>query len=397
LFVQEAWLEFGLEVAAGIIVLLLMHKFTKWLDNPLLLTVLFLAVLGFAYWANDKKVAIRDRAAQDARDRTAQDAGDKAAQAEVSGLTWTDPATGLMWTKKDNGNDVNWQQATDYCRNLQLAGHSGWRLATFDELHGIYDPNINVPGQCCGRESSPVTWHVKGNLQLSGWDWSSSQINASGWASFLYFSGNGKEYSFELAKNDGRALCVRHSGKVVEPASPQISRPTALPKPPVRDQVPAKKIRSEVHLVGGIYRFSGANVTSPGIKAEFVVHLYKQDEWFDTGIPIASQLFLMLYPTENTRWVQVMIGNTGVDPPADPKVSLYLRSSASEDAPRTPGLQHVIIPEISIFRPLRVRVSPLDDAPEEVNFYIRVIIRGKGGLSEVQQREEQAIMKQEGR
>jgi serine/threonine-protein kinase len=29
-------------------------------------------------------------------------------------VAWTDPATGLMWTKKDNGKDMNWQQATDY-------------------------------------------------------------------------------------------------------------------------------------------------------------------------------------------------------------------------------------------------------------------------------------------
>jgi serine/threonine protein kinase len=49
-------------------------------------------------------------------------------QDELAGLVWTDHATGLMWAKKDNGSDVNWQQATDYCRNLQLAGHSDWRL-----------------------------------------------------------------------------------------------------------------------------------------------------------------------------------------------------------------------------------------------------------------------------
>ena len=36
--------------------------------------------------------------------------------------TWTDPDTGLMWTKKDNGSDVDWNQASDYCSKLQLAG-----------------------------------------------------------------------------------------------------------------------------------------------------------------------------------------------------------------------------------------------------------------------------------
>lgn len=30
-----------------------------------------------------------------------------------------------MWTKKDNGSDVNWNQANAYCSNLLLADYSG--------------------------------------------------------------------------------------------------------------------------------------------------------------------------------------------------------------------------------------------------------------------------------
>jgi serine/threonine protein kinase len=128
---------------------------------------------------------------------------------EAADVVWTDPATGLMWTKKDNGSNVNWQQAMDYCRNLKLAGHSGWRLPSIDELQGIHDANANVPDTL---DKAPE--HVKGNLQLSGWHWSSSQGNASGeaWGFFfvstvpvrlsLPFGGSGAD----------RALCVRHSG-----------------------------------------------------------------------------------------------------------------------------------------------------------------------------------------
>jgi len=117
------------------------------------------------------------------------------AQAET--LTWTDPATGLIWAKKDNGSNVTWQQATDYCRNLQLAAHSGWRLPNIDELAGIYDRNINVHD-----------YHVKGNLQLSGWHWSSSPGNASGEAYYFFFS-DGERGSDRFNKNyDKRALCV---------------------------------------------------------------------------------------------------------------------------------------------------------------------------------------------
>lgn len=50
-------------------------------------------------------------------------------QSEPVAGTWAAPATGLMWAKRDNGSDVNWQQAADYCRNLQLAEHRDWGVA----------------------------------------------------------------------------------------------------------------------------------------------------------------------------------------------------------------------------------------------------------------------------
>jgi flagellar biosynthesis GTPase FlhF len=131
-------------------------------------------------------------------------------QSPAASGTWTDPATGLMWMKQDNGSNVTWQQAMDYCQRLQLAGHSDWRLTTIDELQGIYDASVNIPGHCCGSWS--VTWHVKGNLQLSGWDWSSSQGDASLGAWVFNFD-NGVRGSQRLWGNYyGRALCVRRSG-----------------------------------------------------------------------------------------------------------------------------------------------------------------------------------------
>jgi tetratricopeptide (TPR) repeat protein len=122
----------------------------------------------------------------------------------LESVSFRDAATGLMWTKKDNGSNVNWQQATDYCRNLQLAGHGDWRLPTIDELQGIYDRNSDVG-----------VYRVKGDLQLSGWrEWSSSPGNvASHVLNFSFGLGDrGKQYSKHSDNdNGGRALCVRRS------------------------------------------------------------------------------------------------------------------------------------------------------------------------------------------
>jgi len=130
-----------------------------------------------------------------------------AEQAEEAAKLWTDPATGLIWAKKDNGRDVAWQQAMDYCRNLQLSGHSDWRLPAINELQGIYDQNISTPNQCC--DGTQLPWQVKGNLQLSGWHWSSSQGNGSGEAWTFYFHDGGRDSAHLGFSHRVRALCVR--------------------------------------------------------------------------------------------------------------------------------------------------------------------------------------------
>src|SRR5271157_742440 len=69
--------------------------------------------------------------------------------------TWTDPATGLMWTHQDNGADINWDQARSYCANLRLGVYSGWRMATIEELKAIDDPSLGE------------FRHIKGGIHLS--------------------------------------------------------------------------------------------------------------------------------------------------------------------------------------------------------------------------------------
>jgi Protein of unknown function (DUF1566) len=115
---------------------------------------------------------------------------------------------------------VNWKNAVKYCRDLRLAGYSDWRLATLEELKGIYDENANAPGLIGpSGKGTAATWHVKGNLFLTDNQWSSPQRlddqgHPSGWASRFDFNEgrvfDGDEISFYTNK---RALCVRGPGK----------------------------------------------------------------------------------------------------------------------------------------------------------------------------------------
>lgn len=137
--------------------------------------------------------------------------------AQSVGGSWVDPSTGLMWTAKDNGQDVSWKSAMKYCRNRRLAGYSDWRLASLEELKGIYDKNARAPGLAGPHGDDPFMWHVKGDLFLTGNQWSSTRVSDG----HGHITGYAYRYDFNAGKAfDGdelyfshfeRALCVRGS------------------------------------------------------------------------------------------------------------------------------------------------------------------------------------------
>jgi Protein of unknown function (DUF1566) len=128
---------------------------------------------------------------------------------------WVDPATALMWAGKDNfGRDVNWRQAATYCVELRLAGYADWRLPTIGELEGIYDKSVNAQGLGGQRNETATTWHVKGEIFLTGHHWSATNsIGVTGrptkWAYYFDFK-NGARLTEEIRFHTfKRALCVR--------------------------------------------------------------------------------------------------------------------------------------------------------------------------------------------
>ena len=133
---------------------------------------------------------------------------------------WTDASTGLMWAGRDNGKDVSWKGAVKYCRDLRLAGYSNWRLATLAELGAIFDGKADAPG-LAGLDKGPSTWHVKGNLFLTGDEWSSERRyddrgHPSGYEWHFDFNegrSDNQPSGFPYPHSLMRALCVRGSDK----------------------------------------------------------------------------------------------------------------------------------------------------------------------------------------
>lgn len=76
-----------------------------------------------------------------------------------------DTATGLEWTRHDDGVGLDWFKAEAYCRSLSTDGGRGWRLPTIEELAGLHDARLRTPcgDTTCGIDpvftlTSPYVW-----------------------------------------------------------------------------------------------------------------------------------------------------------------------------------------------------------------------------------------------
>jgi hypothetical protein len=138
---------------------------------------------------------------------------------------WTDPETKLVWAKRDSGdnNDVTWQQAVDYCKNLRLAGSSDWRLPTREETNAMYDPLQPHRMDCCNNDKGynvetqhsesglHLNVYIKGELQITGWEWTSTRLGDDASQSYVYrnFAHPGPLSMRANTVRFMRALCVR--------------------------------------------------------------------------------------------------------------------------------------------------------------------------------------------
>jgi uncharacterized caspase-like protein len=122
-------------------------------------------------------------------------------------VTVLDTKTKLMWAAKDNGSNINWENAKSYCDNYRGGYYSDWRMPTQDELAGLYDA-----GKTQRNEAAPLyPVHLTELIDLTSCcPWASETRGNE--AAHFGFSNGDRYWSRQSSIYNNRALPVR-SGK----------------------------------------------------------------------------------------------------------------------------------------------------------------------------------------
>ena len=115
--------------------------------------------------------------------------------------TILDTKTNLMWAAKDNGTNIKWSDAKNYCENYRGGGYTDWRTPTEDELASLNDANQSRPNQRYPKKDI----HVATKLI----DITSERIWSNVGGKLFNFDNGRRESNFEFMAMTFRALPVR--------------------------------------------------------------------------------------------------------------------------------------------------------------------------------------------
>lgn len=135
----------------------------------------------------------------------------------------SDSSTNFMWSPRTS-NYMTWQEAKDYCENLEESGYSDWHLPTISELRTlIQDCEGTVTGGTCQASDNCLSFDCRdascggcektatskySKLGDSGDFWSSSELSDEDGAWYVCFCHADVNADSKDTKN--RLRCVRH-------------------------------------------------------------------------------------------------------------------------------------------------------------------------------------------
>jgi hypothetical protein len=125
--------------------------------------------------------------------------------------TVLDTKTRLMWASKDNGSNINWENAKSYCENYRGGGHADWRMPTHDELAGLYDAAESRPAACVASYSIQIATKLIDITCFASWA-SETQTGNDKQAALFFFNKGNWAWMYKSSNGGTRALPVR-SGK----------------------------------------------------------------------------------------------------------------------------------------------------------------------------------------
>jgi Protein of unknown function (DUF1566) len=114
-------------------------------------------------------------------------------------VVYKDIETGLMWQIEDNGDDLSWAAAKDYCEQLTSGGFTDWRVPTQDELATLY--------RLEAAETSE--YYILQKIKISACCQWASDIKGSKVASFDFEYGN-KDWRHPMSTVETRVVAVRN-------------------------------------------------------------------------------------------------------------------------------------------------------------------------------------------
>jgi hypothetical protein len=173
--------------------------------------------------------------------------------------TVLDTQTNLMWAAKDNGSDINWADAKDYCENYRGGGYTDWRMPTQDDLAGLYDKSKPRSVTSCPANLRGAIIHVVTELIditcIGSW-----ASGTSGSKAVRFNFVDGKSQWVPPSYSNFRALPVRYS-KTEKPVA--MNEQQNLSGPDQAEEAPVKKVKKAKRYCNVILFSNDINLAGP--------------------------------------------------------------------------------------------------------------------------------------